>query len=160
MISKVIMLVLQARLSPMVDDTVGDYQHGFRRGRSTTDAIFTLQRLCEKFRERQKGQLHICFIDLMQAFDSVSWELLWHALRISGTPDRIITVIRLLYTQSTVRVRTNPMESDPGSFTPTAGVRQGCILSPTLFILPRAGWIPSRGSYSEKREPRHPPRVG
>ena len=72
MASKVIMLVIHARLAPMIDDTVGDYQHGFRAGRSTADAICTYTRLCEKFRQTQAGQLRACFIDLTQAFDRVS----------------------------------------------------------------------------------------
>ena len=135
MISKILMLVLHARLSPMVDDTVGDYQHGFRKGRSTTDAIFTYQRLCEKYRQTQASQLHTCFVDLTQAFDTVSWDLLWHTLQISGTPPRIITLLRTLYLGSTVKIRTHPSEPEQPTFTPTAGVRQGCVLSPTLFIL-------------------------
>ena len=134
-VSKIIMHVLHARLSPMVDDTVGDYQNGFRRGRSTTDAIFTYRRLCEKYRQMQAGQLHTCFVDLTQAFDRVSWDLLWHALAISGTPERLISVIKAFYHGSSVTVRTHWSEPDQGSFTPTAGVRQGCVLSPTLFIL-------------------------
>ena len=42
LISKVLMHILRARLAPMVEDTIGDYQCGFRPGRSTTDANFTL----------------------------------------------------------------------------------------------------------------------
>ena len=133
--SKVLMLVLHTRLTPMIDDTVGEYQHGFRSTRSTTDAIHTLRLICEKYSQQQDRQLLVCFIDLTQAFDRVSWELLWHALRISGTPDPIIRVLRLFYEGIEMRVRTDPAEPDPGSFHPTAGVRQGCVLSPTLFIL-------------------------
>ena len=39
-ISKVIMLVLLARLAPMVDDTVGNYQHGFRTSHSIATFTF------------------------------------------------------------------------------------------------------------------------
>jgi hypothetical protein len=88
------MMVIHRRLTPMVEDTVGDYQNGFRRARGTTDAIFTYRLLCKKYRQTQTGQLHTCFIDLTQAFDRVSWDLLWHALRISGTPEPLITMIR------------------------------------------------------------------
>jgi hypothetical protein len=135
MTCKVLMLVVQARLAPMVEDTVGDYQHGFRRARSTTDAIFTYRLLCEKYRQTQGGHLHTCFIDLTQAFDRVSWDILWHALRISGAPEPILTLICALYAQAEVHIRTERSEDDPGTFRPTAGVRQGCVLSPTLFIL-------------------------
>ena len=97
MASKVLMKILYTQLAPMVEDTVGDYQHGFRHARSTTDAIFTLRVLTEKLRQTQGGQLHACFIGLTQAFDLVSWELLWHALRLSGTPEPLVHVPRALY---------------------------------------------------------------
>ena len=86
LISKVLMLVLHARLPPMVEDTVGEYQNLFRNARSTTDAIFTLQQMCEKYRQKQDGKLFVCFIDLTQAFDRVNWDMLWHCLNISGIP--------------------------------------------------------------------------
>ena len=121
--SKIVMLVLHARLTPMVDDTVGEYQSGFRAARSTTDAIITLRLLCEKYSHTQARQLYIAFIDLTQAFDRVSWELLWHSLRLSGAPEPLIQVLRTLCENINMRIRTEPAEEDPRSFHPTAGVR-------------------------------------
>ena len=86
-------------------------------------------------RPKGAGVNRACFIDLTQAFGWVTWDLLWHALRISGAPEKIITVLRTIYTQTTIRIRADPTESDPGHQSPTAGVRQGCVLSPSLFIL-------------------------
>ena len=128
--SKVLMLVMHARLAPMVDDTVGEHQHGFRSTRSTTDAIHTLRLIGEKYSQLRDRQLVICFIDLTRAFDRVSWELLWHSLRISGTPKPLIHALQLFYDRIEMRVPLDPSETDPGSFRPTAGVRQGCV--PTL----------------------------
>ena len=42
---------------------VGDEQFGFMPGRSTTDAIFALRQLLEKYGEKQR-ELHLIFIDL------------------------------------------------------------------------------------------------
>ena len=128
----------------MVEDTIGDYQHGFRHARSTNDAIFTYRLLCEKFRQKRDSALHTCFIDLTQAFDSVSWDLLWHALRISGAPESIIVVLQALYAQSAVRVRADSSEPEQGTFQPTAGVRQGVhpfpiTVRPPLRLRPAGG---------------------
>ena len=52
---KVLIIILHIRLSPMVEDTVGDHQHGFRPKRSTTDVNFTYRLLCAKFKDRQEA---------------------------------------------------------------------------------------------------------
>ena len=76
LINTVLMQILLARLSPTVENTLGECQHGFFRTRSTTDAIFTLRQLCEKCRQKRNGKLLTCFINLAQAFNRVSLELL------------------------------------------------------------------------------------
>ena len=45
-------------------------QFGFMPGRSTTDAIFCLRILLEKWTEGQKA-VHCAFIDLEKAYDRV-----------------------------------------------------------------------------------------
>ena len=58
--------VLEARIRKEV--TIGKQQFGFVPGRSTTDAIFCLRMLLEKWTEVQKA-VHCAFIDLEKAYD-------------------------------------------------------------------------------------------
>ena len=45
-------------------------QYGFVPGKSTTDALFALRVLMEKYREGQK-ELHCVFVDLEKVYDKV-----------------------------------------------------------------------------------------
>nr|GEV85861.1 retrovirus-related Pol polyprotein LINE-1 [Tanacetum cinerariifolium] len=71
-------------------------QFGFMPGRSTTEAIHMLRSLMEKYRERQRD-LHMAFLDLEKAYDSVPRELVWRTLRDKGTPKRYSRVIKDMY---------------------------------------------------------------
>ena len=67
--------VIDARLRKFVK--IGEQQDGFMPGRSTTDAIFGLRILAEKYREGQK-ELHCVFIDLEKAYDRAPRDEVWH----------------------------------------------------------------------------------
>ena len=58
--------VIEARTRKEV--TIAEQQFGFISGRSTTDAIFCLMMLLEKWTERQKA-VHCAFVDLKKAYD-------------------------------------------------------------------------------------------
>ena len=60
--------MIEARIREEV--AIGDHQFGFMPGRSTTDAIFGLRMLLEKWREGQKT-VHCAFIDLKKAYDRI-----------------------------------------------------------------------------------------
>ena len=71
------------------------------------------------------------YIDLKKAFNTVHRESLWEILRLRGIPTRIIELIASLYTGTESAVKCGGGLS---SFFPvSSGVRQGCVLVPTLF---------------------------
>ena len=105
-------------------------QNGFRPGRSCIDNIFTLKQLVEKRMERGMD-LHVTFLDLRKAFDSVPLQKLWTALRKSNTRDIYINAVKALYKGNQAFIKVGNKISEP--LTQTKGVKQGSCLSPTLF---------------------------
>ena len=63
--------------------SIDDSQFGFVPGRGTTDAIFVVRQLQEKYLTANK-RLYMAFVDLEKAFDRVPWKVIWWALRKLG----------------------------------------------------------------------------
>ena len=85
----------------------------------------------EKAREFQKN-VYFCFIDY-KAFDCVDHNKLWNILKLMGIPNHLTCLLRNLYAGQEAAVRTGHGTTD--WFQIRKGVRQGCILSPSLFNL-------------------------
>lgn len=84
---------------------------------------------------QNKVSLCVSFIDLKYAFDSIFRKKLWETLRATSVDKRLLSLIQVLYTHNTIRVRSN-MQALLTNFIPTnKGVKQGCVLSPTLFAI-------------------------
>ena len=75
----------------------------------------------------------MCFVDLEKAFDRVPRGLLWRVLREYGVTGHLIQAVRSLYDRCQSLVRIAGSKSD--SFPVRVGLRQGCPLSPVLFII-------------------------
>ena len=73
--------VIEARIRKIVK--IDEMQFGFSPGKGTTDAIFIVRQVQEKFLGKQKD-LWIAFVDLEKAFDRVSRDVLWWTLRRIG----------------------------------------------------------------------------
>ena len=65
---KVLNNILHRRPVPYVEEILGEYQHGFRKGWLTTDTLFMLRCSLEKFYESNLD-LHLLFIDIKHAYD-------------------------------------------------------------------------------------------
>jgi hypothetical protein len=76
---KILSNILLARLTPYVNEIIGDYQCGFCRNRSTMDQIFYIRQILEKKWE-YNGTKYQLFIDFKKAYDSVKREVLYNIL--------------------------------------------------------------------------------
>ena len=68
--SKVMLKIILNRLKPKAEEIIAEEQAGFRAGRSTTEQIFNLRILCEKYLQHQQN-LHHVSIRFKKAFDRV-----------------------------------------------------------------------------------------
>ena len=75
--------------------------------------------------------LHLLFVDLEKAYDSVLLKNLWKALKHYNISNSIIMAIKRLYENFFSTIKIGKLLS-PGFYV-TKGLRQGCSLSPTLF---------------------------
>ena len=94
--------------------------------------IFAARQLQEKTME-QRQDLYITFVDLNKAFDSVSREGLWKILAKFGCLEKFVKMVRLFHDDMVARVLNDGGSSE--SFQVTNGVKQGCVLAPTLFSM-------------------------
>ena len=101
-------------------------------GRSTTEAIYLLRRLMGLYRDR-KVDLHMVFIDLEKAYDRVRHDLVWSCLEQKGVLPAYIRVIKDMYEEGRMRVRTP--RGPTADFYVGMGLHQGSALSPFLFTI-------------------------
>ena len=107
-------------------------QYGFMPGKSTTDALFALRVLMEKYREGQK-ELHCVFVDLEKAYDKVPREEVWYCMRKSGLAEKYVRIVQDMYDGSTTVVRCAVGVTE--GFEVKVGLHQGSALSPCLFAM-------------------------
>ena len=131
-IYKVYAALLQSRLALHFDHRISDFQYGFRARRSTSAPLFLIRRMVELF-ERHTTSLYILFLDWSQAFDSVSHEHLAASLVRIGVPLPFVHAIAALYVDSKFFVSSSSYVS--ATYSLSRGIRQGCPLSPYLFII-------------------------
>ena len=94
--------------------------------------IFAGRQIQEKCRE-QKRDLLILFIDLTKAFDTVNRQALWRILSKCGCPEKFINIVKQLHDDMVGSVSVHGETTE--NFGITTGVKQGCVLAPTLFGL-------------------------
>ena len=107
-------------------------QYGFRRGRSTTQAIIKLMScIMPAYHERV---FSVCFfLDLKKAFDTIDHGILLQKLEHYGFRGRFCTYLRSYYYNRKQFVYINGQESDMKNV--STGVPQGSNLGPLCFSL-------------------------
>jgi len=132
---KLLERLLLNRLLPHTEINLSSQQFGFRRFRSTTDAI---QEVVKTAREAGRGAVQnrrlcaVVTIDVKNAFNTAPWRLVDEALQRSSVPEYLVRILRS-YMSERVLLTTEDCDTGGPSLSVTCGVPQGSVLGPTLW---------------------------
>ena len=129
---KIAAKAVATRMKRVLPDIINNDQTGFLKGRSISENVRLLNSVIS-YAEQQNIPGMLLFIDFEKAFDTLEWKFLEKTLCLYNFGDSLITWIRLLYTDISSSIQNNGWSSE--FFKLNRGVRQGCPLSPYLFIL-------------------------
>jgi hypothetical protein len=131
---KVLTTIMEHQIMDYVEDNniLGECQGAFRRGRRCEDHIFVLKGICS-LRKSRKKRTYLAFLDISKAFDTVDRAMLFNTLWDRGIQGKAWRLVRMLYNRVDNKVIFGSFESD--MYQVANGVKQGCVLSPTLFNL-------------------------
>uniref|UniRef100_A0A8C5RPM8 Reverse transcriptase domain-containing protein n=1 Tax=Laticauda laticaudata TaxID=8630 RepID=A0A8C5RPM8_LATLA len=87
----------------------------------------------EYYEAHPEKQMALMFLDAQKVFDSVSWRFMLLQLKQMGFGKKNIQAIEMIYYKQTAKVMINGELTDAIDI--RKGTRQGCPLSPLLFVL-------------------------
>ena len=109
-------------------------QYGFRKGKSTSQAIFVARRL-QDIAEKSKSSSTLILLDWEKAFDKVSHDKLMETLHRLMVPPKLISLIGSFFFNENPQFKVQIGSIESTWREQEAGIRQGCPLSPYLFVL-------------------------
>ena len=127
---EVIERIFEGRLKKSVK--LDEMQMGIAPGKGTTDAVFSVRQMIEKYEATGK-KLYWMFVDLEKVFDQVPRKVIWWALSRKGVVEKEIRAITEIYNCVETAVRMEDRRSE--WFKVKVGVHQGSVLSPLLFAV-------------------------
>ncbi|GFW43119.1 reverse transcriptase domain-containing protein [Trichonephila clavipes] len=96
-----------SKFSALVENTVGDYQNGFRKRRFTTEQIFNIRQIMEKTNEFGINSHHL-FIDFKSAYDNIM-----AALKEFKIPDKLLRLKSLTLNETKIMIRSSTYSQSP-----------------------------------------------
>ena len=108
-------------------------QLGFLAGNRTSDFHIIIHTLLHYYCHQKGKKIFACFVDFSKAFDTIPRDLLFTKLLSYGVSGKFFNTLKTLYTNDDCCVKVGNKIMD--TFQADQGVKQGCILSPLLFII-------------------------
>ena len=120
------------RIKTALPELISDDQTGFIKTRCISDNIRTLDSVI-KYTANKKIPGRLLFLDFEKAFDTLEWSFINKTLQHFGFGPSLSSWVRLFYCNIESYILNNGWTRS--FFNQSRGVRQGCPLSPYLFIL-------------------------
>ena len=132
-LGKLYSYVLLNRLEKFIEKNqlVKHNQIGFMKNSQTSDHMFVLKTLVDKFVKDRKERLYVAFVDFKKAYDTINRGKLFQKLKQAQLGDLFLKSLKAMYSSVKYCIKMTNGYTDPiKSF---KGLKQGCVLSPTLF---------------------------
>lgn len=129
---KILSKIITNRLSNVMENLIHPDQASGVRTRSILDNAHLLRNICDYVSQKNIACAWIN-LDFEKAYDRVNMNFLFSVLKSAGFGPSFINWVKILYNQISSSVLVNNHISEP--FNLSRGLRQGCSLSPLLFVL-------------------------
>ncbi|KAJ1704376.1 hypothetical protein LUZ63_004155 [Rhynchospora breviuscula] len=131
---RLVMKLIANRLKPHIKNIIAQEQNAFIKGRSITDNLIMVKEILHSFSQSNfKQHAFLLKADVNKAFDKLNWSFLSMAMRHLNIPSKIMHIMVSSYSRARITINING--KGDGFLTPTQGLRQGCPMSPYIFII-------------------------
>lgn len=131
---KLLAKVLTNRLSSTMGDLVHQNQNSGVKGRNIQDGVLLFNNILEHCSRFKRNGL-VLSVDQMAAFDRVEWKYMIRVLKHFGLGKNFLSWVELIYKTEHLKVKLMINGSLSSDVNIGRGVRQGCPLSPLLYVL-------------------------
>lgn len=130
---KIFAIILAERLKKILQKIINQDQNGFLPNRQIKENIRNVIDLIEYANVHNEKPIMLLFLDAEKAFDNVNWEFMFKVLENKNFGENFIKAIKAIYKIQKAKIIVNEEETQECKI--TKGTRQGCPISPLLFIL-------------------------
>lgn len=136
---RIMATMIATRMKPIMAHIVSENQCAFVPGRLITDNVMIASEIFSYLHRRRRGRMGYAAIklDMSNAYDRVKWDYLQRVMEALGFADQWIALIMKCISTVSYQVILNGQLLEP--IVPSGGLRQGCPLSPYLFLVVTEG---------------------
>ena len=129
---KILTKLLAMRFQGIIHTLVNENQSGFIKGRNISNIIREIDDIIEN-EKKNKSENLILTVDFEKAFDTISSKFIVETFRSFGFGSTFLTWIEIIMKDRTACIKNNGYISE--EFELQRGIRQGCPISPLLFVV-------------------------